>query len=101
MNVTPDNSDMSASVEYNVKSDLFQRKIPRDSKDAVKKRLFMTGKTEPYQWAYERPVQDCLIIDEKQTEEKSSDTNEQAGEKHTEVRDRDNVNDRYVIINIS
>ena len=96
MDVTPDHRDMSGPAEYNINRDMFKRKLPQDSKDTVKKRLFMTGKTEPYQWTYEQPVEDCLIIDEKQTEEKTLDMNEPAGEKNMEVQD-----DRYVTINTS
>ena len=98
MDVTPDNTHMSAPAEYN--RDMFKRKIPQVNKDAVKKRLFMTGNTEPYLWTKEQSVEDCLIVDEKQTEEKTSDTDEQGGEKNMQVEDSDATNDRYVSINI-
>jgi hypothetical protein len=81
MDVTPDKRDMPAPAENVVNRDMFKRKIPQTAKDAVKKRLFMSGNVEPFQWTNEQPVEDCLIIDDKRKEEKTSDMAELGGVK--------------------
>jgi hypothetical protein len=101
MDVTPDNRDMPAPAENRVNRDMFKRKIPQPDKDAVKKRLFMSGKVEPFRWTYEQPAEDCLIIDDKEKEEKTSDMAELGGEKSTEGEDTKTTPDRYVSINMS
>jgi hypothetical protein len=100
MDFTPDHRDMATPSENIITKDMLKRKIPQSDKDAVKKRLFMTGKTEPFKWTYKQRSEDCLVIDENQTDEKTIVMNERKGDMNMEVQDTKNKNERYVSINI-